>query len=122
MDAKKLKYFKNRLLEERARITASLNHNEDEFEGSTTARSAEFEEASKIDRDREYISGLLTMDTDILAEIDDALKRIREGTYGKCVDTGQDIPEARLEAMPWAARTVAAQEAYELRKDMGEEE
>lgn len=122
MDAKKLKYFKNRLLEERARILASLTHNEDEFEGATTSRSAEFEEAAKIDRDKEYISGLLTMDTDILAEIDDALKRIREGTFGKCVDTGKDIPEARLEAMPWAARTVDAQQAYELRRQSGEEE
>jgi RNA polymerase-binding transcription factor DksA len=122
MDAKKIKHYKNRLLEERARILASLNQNEDEFEGSTTSRSAEFEESSKMDRDKEYISGLLTMDTDVLAEIEDALKRIREGTYGKCVDTGQDIPEARLEAMPWAARTVDAQQAYELRRQAGEEE
>ncbi len=122
MDAKKIKHYKNRLLEERARILASLNYNEDEFEGSTTSRSAEFEESSKLDRDKEYISGLLTMDTDVLAEIEDALKRIREGSYGKCVDTGQDIPEARLEAMPWAARTVDAQQAYELRRQAGEEE
>ena len=122
MDAKKIKHYKTRLLEERARILASLNKNEDEFEGATTSRSAEFEEAAKIDRDKEYISGLLTMDTDVLAEIEDALKRIRDGTYGKCVDTGKDIPEARLEANPWAARTVDAQQAYELRRQFGEEE
>ncbi len=64
MDAKKLQYFTKKILDERDRITASLTHHEVEFEGTTSSRSAEFEEASRVDRDREYISGLLTMDTE----------------------------------------------------------
>ena len=122
MDKKKLDYYKSRLLEQRARILHTMNKNEAEFEGVTTTRSAEFEESSKLDRDTEYISGLLSKDTDILTEIEDALKRINEGTYGNCIDTGKEIPEARLEAMPWTPRCLEAQAAYERRKVVGEEE
>ena len=122
MDKKKLEHYKNRLLQERERILRSLNRNEVEFEGTTTTRSAEFEESSKLDRDKEYISGLLSMDTDVLTEIEDALKRIREGTFGYCIDTGKEIPEPRLEAMPWTPRCREAQEAYERRRAVGEEE
>ncbi len=122
MEKKKLESYKNRLLQERERISRSLNRNEVEFEGTTTTRSAEFEESSKLDRDKEYISGLLSMDTDVLTDIEDALKRIREGTYGLCIDTGKEIPESRLEAMPWAPRCREAQESYERRRAAGEEE
>lgn len=46
----------------------------------------------------------------ILNEVNQALDRIRSGTYGKCVDTGKDIPYDRLEVLPYAKRTVNAQE------------
>ncbi|GCE49639.1 TraR/DksA family transcriptional regulator [Thermosporothrix hazakensis] len=49
----------------------------------------------------------------LLAEVQDALKRIDEGTYGRCVDCGQPIPEKRLEAMPWASRCVKDAERLE---------
>lgn len=39
-------------------------------------------------------------------QIDEALKRIEEGTYGICVGSGQPIPKERLEAIPWAAERV----------------
>ncbi|HEX5515076.1 MAG TPA: TraR/DksA C4-type zinc finger protein [Gammaproteobacteria bacterium] len=48
-----------------------------------------------------------------LREVDAALKRIAEGTYGICEDTGEPIPYARLKAEPTARRSVAAQAAYE---------
>lgn len=121
MDAKKLQYFTKKILDERDRITASLTHHEVEFEGTTSSRSAEFEEASRVDRDREYISGLLTMDTEELSDINEALKRILDGTYGKCVDCGNDIPEARLEAMPSTLRCLECQRQNELRQEFSED-
>ena len=38
----------------------------------------------------------------LLASIDDALKRIEDGTYGICTNCGRPISEERLEALPWA--------------------
>src|SRR5689334_10443628 len=55
---------------------------------STEAKAAAFEESN------------LRYET--LTQVEDALARIDEGTYGKCIDCGRDIEEARLEAVPWA--------------------
>lgn len=57
----------------------------------------------------------------LLTEVQDALKRIEEGTYGICVDCGNPIPEKRLEAMPWAARDVKCEERLEQRNLSQEE-
>ena len=51
----------------------------------------------------------------LLTEVERALERIEQGTYGKCVDCGQPIPERRLEAIPWAARDVKCEEKLEQR-------
>lgn len=53
---------------------------------------------------------------DELAQIEEALRRMDEGTYGICVDTGQLIEAARLRANPLAIRTVEAQRRYELQQ------
>jgi DnaK suppressor protein len=51
----------------------------------------------------------------LLTEVESALERIEQGTYGKCVNCGQPIPEKRLEAIPWAARDVKCEEQLEQR-------
>jgi len=47
-----------------------------------------------------------------LAAIERAEKRLEEGTYGLSVESGQPIPDERLELMPWAERTVEEQARY----------
>ena len=48
-----------------------------------------------------------------LGEIERALQKMEEGTYGVCDDTGEKIPKGRLEAVPEAIRTVEAQQRFE---------
>ena len=48
-----------------------------------------------------------------LGEVDRALQKIEEGSYGVCEDTGEEIPRGRLEAVPEAVRTVEAQQRFE---------
>ena len=47
-----------------------------------------------------------------LHNVERALQKIEEGTYGNCEDTGEQIPRGRLEAVPEAIRTVEAQQRY----------
>lgn len=54
-------------------------------------------------------------DTQELEDIGSALKRSDDGTYGECVDCGEDIPRPRLEATPSAARCIPCQEKVEAR-------
>ena len=49
----------------------------------------------------------------VLEAIERALKKFDAGTYGICEDTGEPIPDARLEALPYARYTVKAQEKRE---------
>jgi|KBSMisStaDraftv2_1062788.scaffolds.fasta_scaffold64451_2 DnaK suppressor protein len=44
-----------------------------------------------------------TLESETLIQVEDALQRIQDGTYGKCRDCGRPIEPARLEAVPWAA-------------------
>lgn len=51
----------------------------------------------------------------ILTQIDHALKKLEEGTYGRCEACEEAIPPARLHALPFAIRCTRCQEAWERR-------
>ena len=55
----------------------------------------------------------------IVADIDQALMRMREGSYGKCARCGHEIDERRLEAMPTARYDAACQAQFEAAKGQG---
>jgi len=63
--------------------------------------------------DREFALNLLSQEQDAVHEIEEALNRIELGSYGICEGSGDPIPQARLEAMPFARCTVAYQEALD---------
>ena len=63
--------------------------------------------------DRDFALSLLGKEQDALYEINEALKRIGNGTYGICEGSGQKIMEERLEAMPFARYGIAWQEKIE---------
>ncbi|WP_223700461.1 TraR/DksA C4-type zinc finger protein [Sutcliffiella deserti] len=64
--------------------------------------------AERVEREQEQTFDQI--DEKLLGEIDEALERIDNGTYGTCVDTGEEIPYERLEALPYAKRTAQAQQ------------
>jgi RNA polymerase-binding transcription factor DksA len=68
--------------------------------------------------DRDFALSLLSQEQDALYEIDQALKRIEMGTYGKCEMSGKPIPHARLEAIPFARFTVECQSQLEKQSKM----
>jgi DnaK suppressor protein len=63
--------------------------------------------------DRDFALGILSHEQDAVYEIEEALDRIRNGTYGICEMTGKRIPAARLEAIPWTRFTAAAECRFE---------
>jgi DnaK suppressor protein len=65
--------------------------------------------------DRDFALSLLSQEQDSLYEIDEALKRIENGTYGICEMCGKAIPHARLEALPFTRYTVECQAELEKR-------
>jgi DnaK suppressor protein len=66
--------------------------------------------------DRDFALNLLSQEQDALYEIEEALKRVGAGTYGICEMSGKPIPQARLEAIPFARFTVECQTQIEKRR------
>jgi DnaK suppressor protein len=109
VDIQKMKTrLKTRLAELRAQIK-----NDDLTERDENEKSPEFEEAATDMVDEEMGQAFVSDETGVMTEIQDALKRIEEGTYGFCLQCGQPIPEKRLEAIPWAAYCIKDEEQRE---------
>ena len=68
--------------------------------------------------DRDFALSLLSQEQDALYEIDEALKRIEQGTYGICELCNKAILHARLEAIPFARFTVDCQSQLEKQRKM----
>lgn len=99
-----------RLEAERTATSERLASLEREFGGVVAASegsNADDEhdpEGSTIAYERSQLSALITQAEGHLEEIEAALSRVADGTYGRCTVCGEDIPEGRLEARP-VART-----------------
>ena len=61
----------------------------------------------------------VSRDASELREVEAALVRMKDGTYGECVDCGTDIPFGRLQANPSASRCIACQERVEAAQRRG---
>ena len=61
----------------------------------------------------------VSRDAGELREVQAALLRMKDGTYGECIDCGVDIPFARLQANPSASRCIACQERVEASQRRG---
>lgn len=63
---------------------------------------------------RELAVSDINRNSRLLREIDEALERIHEGTYGVCSHCEEDISPKRLAAIPWAALCIACQEVADM--------
>ena len=102
--------FRHALLDERRRVEHALATLRDEHPGSLDEEVEEV--APTNDNLAETATATLGREIDytlgdnaeqVISEIDAALKRIEDGTYGTCVSCGREIPRERLEANPWAS-------------------
>lgn len=98
--------LKSHLLEQMGQLVQQANEEADRF-------GMHMADAGTDSFDRDFALSLLSSDQNALYEIDQAIKRIESGTYGKCEETGKPIPRARLNAIPWARFTVQAQRQLE---------
>ena len=112
MDQEKLGYFRNLLLEQRRQATEDL-----EAERATALQGDDGVEdsgdMSELDLNRSTALDLAGRESKLIEEIDEALLRIDDGTYGQCIRCGKPIDEERLKAVPTAKYDAACQAAIE---------
>jgi DnaK suppressor protein len=102
--------FREALLAKRAEILGDVStlHNEavtkdrQDATGDLSSMPIHMADLGTDNYELEFTLGLIEGERAILREIDEALERIRQGTYGVCLATGRPIGKARLKAKPWA--------------------
>lgn len=110
---KQLTHYKNQLLHIKQEVLNVIEGNERsilEDDGELTSFDNHFADVASQTEDKEVQLSIKDRAQSILGEVEEALNRIKNGTYGKCVDTGEDIPIERLEALPYAKRTLEAEQ------------
>jgi RNA polymerase-binding protein DksA len=114
--------FREALLEERGRVVAAIENLHEDHAGSLSDEAGEetaydnhLADTATETYDRELDYTLEENSEHVLAEIDAALKRIQDGTYGICTSCAKPIPQERLEARPWATLCIGCKRARERR-------
>jgi RNA polymerase-binding protein DksA len=114
--------FREALTQERQRIQAALDNLHEENPGSITDETGEdavydnhLADTATVTYDRELDYTLEENAEHVLSEIDSALGRIDDGSYGECTNCSREIPPERLEARPWATLCIDCQRTREGR-------
>jgi DnaK suppressor protein len=113
MDAQKLEHFRSRLLSE---LQAHTDHVRDDQAAAIELSDDDVKDTvdmSLMDVNKEMAFTLGDRESQMLADIDQALLRIEEGSYGTCARCGKPIDERRLEALPTARYDAACQALIE---------
>jgi len=110
---KQTEELKNLLLQERQKIVRGKAK---PISGNETMAAGDLVDQSTDLSEREMELELAEHDREKLIEIDDALTRIGDGTYGVCQESGEEIPYVRLKAIPTAKYSVKCQVVVERRR------
>jgi DnaK suppressor protein len=113
MCAKHIAFFKKKLTDWKADLVKTNNealYNSSMDDNST---SADIVDQASSYTEKNVEMRAINRQIKLISKIDSALKRIKDGTYGFCEDTGEPIGLKRLIARPVATLTIAAQEKHE---------
>jgi DnaK suppressor protein len=115
MNDRQLEYFKNKLLDWKDEILRESRETVTHLQ-SETENHPDLADRASSETDRALELRTRDRQRKLIAKIDEALRRIDEGAYGYCEETGEPIGLARLEARPIATLGVEAQERHERRE------
>lgn len=113
---KKWKKYYNLLIELRAHVSDEINlHTSDTLKHhrDDAGDSSHQSDAGSDTFDRDFALSLVSSEQDALNEIEEAILRIKDDSYGLCEITGKPIPAARLTAVPFARYSVEGQAEHE---------
>lgn len=116
MNDKQLEFFRNRLTE----MEAELRHNAGQTTENLRESTVVPDPADRATIEEEHALELRTRDRErkLLKKVQAAIKRIDEGEYGYCEETGEPIGVRRLLARPTATLSLEAQERREIKQKM----
>jgi DnaK suppressor protein len=122
MDKKKLDAFKKRLEDRQRELRQNVTRNEQDGRAADMDTAQDIADRASSSYTKEFLFHQSSNERQTLQMVESALSRIREGTFGECINCGNEINAKRLEAVPWTRYCIECQEKLEqglLEQDTG---
>lgn len=112
MEQEVLERLHQKLLDKRRELQIALNI-ESQKDNQMDEEGKDPLDAAATYTNRELVARQIDQYRQLLLDVEEALERVEEGTYGICLGSGEPIPIRRLDAIPWARYTIDYQEKLE---------
>ena len=113
MDKKKLEAFKKKLEERQQTLRWTVSRTEEDGRVADQDTAQDIADRAASSYTKEFLFSQSNNERQLLQMVETALQRIREGSFGECVNCGSEINAKRLEAVPWTRYCIACQEKME---------
>ena len=113
MDKRRVKVFRDHLLERRESLLSQVAEAERSSRERDLEATQDPADMAANAYNKELLISMSDNDRRLLQLIDEALGRVEAGEYGDCINCSEPLPEKRLEAVPWARYCVRCQEMQE---------
>ena len=113
MEKKKLDSFKKRLETRQQELRRMVTRTEQDGRTVDEDSAQDIADRAASSYTKEFLFHQSNNDRQLLQMVENALSRIREGTFGECISCGKDINAKRLEAVPWTRHCIECQEKLE---------
>lgn len=112
--------FKKLLIKEREKLEKDIKHldfkSRKDSSGDLSTYTFHMADVGTDNFDKDMNLDLHGTEQEIMRQVDDALAKIKDGTYGQCETCGEDIPARRLSAIPYTQFCVKCQDKMEAEK------
>ena len=113
MDKKKLEYFRKRLEGRQQELRRTVSRTEQDGRTVDEDSAQDIADRAASSYTKEFLFHQSNNDRQLLAMVESALDRIRQGSFGECISCGKEINAKRLEAVPWTRHCIECQEKLE---------
>jgi DnaK suppressor protein len=113
MDKKKLDSFKKRLEQRQQELRQTVTRTQQDGRSADEDATQDIADKAANSYNKEFLFHQSNNERQLLQMVENALSRIREGSFGECIHCGKEINAKRLEAVPWTQHCIECQEKLE---------
>ncbi|HEU5320474.1 MAG TPA: TraR/DksA C4-type zinc finger protein [Methylomirabilota bacterium] len=113
MEQKKLKTYREKLIQKKEEILVAYNKNKNYGTEADEEGAQDVADKAASSYTKEFLFSLSNNERDVLQLVEEALTRVNTDDFGVCVVCEDEMDRKRLEAVPWAKRCLTCQEKQE---------
>jgi DnaK suppressor protein len=113
MDQKRLKSFRDKLIDKKREILEVYNKTKEYGKRADDEGAQDLADKASNSYNKEFLFSLSNTERDVLLLVDEALARVDQGRFGVCAACAAPVERKRLDAVPWAKHCFECQEKQE---------